>query len=267
MSANIFARWNEELDRIIWRLFVGGTVNWFTGGQQSQLQQLTIRIKDSSLPQDPSTAHSPTPVVPKRTAEAMLGEENEDRPRLRPRRALRPHRYRDLSTPSVGPPPALRSVRQRSSNRTSRQTTRKTTGSQKHGTNSCPSSSSFDLVEDKYTKIIERLCIHIDIRTVHREISCYLWLGFVPNINQFLLWVKRTSKLAFDFVDVVKVQILNSNDPEQWLDVDPGSGGINKTKSTVEVDVPDFRELLVENLVRRPGKVHDGKINITVNIE
>ena len=89
----------------------------------------------------------------------------------------------------------------------------------------------------------------------------------MPNINQFLLWVKRTSKLAFDFVDVVKVQILNSNDPEQWLDVDPGSGGINKTKSTVEVDVPDFRELLVENLVRRPGKVHDGKINITVNIE
>ena len=89
----------------------------------------------------------------------------------------------------------------------------------------------------------------------------------MPNINQFLLWVKRTSKLPFDYVDVVKVQILNSNDPEQWLDVDPRSRGISKTKMTVDAGVPDFRDMLVENLVRRPGKVHDGKMNIIINIE
>ena len=94
--------------------------------------------------------------------------------------------------------------------------------------------------------------------------SCYLWLGFVPNINQFLLWVKRTSKLQFDYMDVVKVQVLNSNDPEQWLDVDPVFR--RTTRTTMGVEAPDFRDLLVENLTRRPGKVHDGNMKIIINI-
>ncbi|KAF8444390.1 hypothetical protein BGX38DRAFT_1271606 [Terfezia claveryi] len=262
-----FERWNEELDEIIWRFFIGGTVNWFTSGHQSQLQRLTIRTKDNCLPQNPSTAHSPTSVVPmKRTTEqshVVLGEEIRDSPpRLRPRRA---QRYRDPDTPSASPPPAFEAPHKESSGRTARQPARKTTNNQNHRTNS--RSSSVELVEDKYAKIIERLCIHIDIRTVRREISCYLWLGFVPNINQFLLRVKRTSNLAFEYVDVVKVQILNSNDPEQWLDVDPRSRGFAKTKTIVGSEVPDFRDLLVENLIRRPGKVYDGKMNIMVNIE
>ncbi|RPB26539.1 hypothetical protein L211DRAFT_899941 [Terfezia boudieri ATCC MYA-4762] len=265
---NIFDRWNEELDVIIWRFLIGGTVNWFTSGHQSQLQRLTIRTKDNCLPQNPSTAQSPTSVVPmKRTAEqahVVLGEEIPDSPpRLRPRRALPPQRYRDPDTPSASPPPETH--RKGSNGRTARQPARKTTSNENHRTNS--RSSSFGLVEDKYAKIIERLCIHIDIRTVHREFSCYLWLGFVPNINQFLLRVKKTSKLAFNYVDIVKVQILNSNDPEQWLDVDPRSRDFVKTKTIVGSEVPDFRDLLVENLIRRPGKVYDGKMNIMVNIE
>ena len=75
------------------------------------------------------------------------------------------------------------------------------------------------------------------------------------------------SKLPFDYVDVVKVQILNSSDPEQWLDVDPPLRGMNNTKKMAGAEVPDFRDLLVENLIKRPGKVHDGKINIVMNIE
>ncbi|KAF8424332.1 hypothetical protein EV426DRAFT_94259 [Tirmania nivea] len=268
-----FERWNEELEGIIWRIFIGGTVNWFTGGQQGQLQhaQLSIRTKDNYPPQYPSTANSSTSIVPmmKRTAEqsqVVLGEEIRDSPpRLRPRRSLRPHKYREPDTPPESPPPAFEPLCKRSRARTGRQPARKIISNQKQGANS--RSRSVDLVEDKYSRMIERLCIHIEIHTVHREITCYLWLGFVPNINQFLLWVKRTSKLPFDYVDVVKVQILNSNDPEQWLDVDPRSRGMSKAKTTAGAKVPDFRDLLVQNLIRRPGKVHDGKMNIIVNIE
>ena len=117
-------------------------------------------------------------------------------------------------------------------------------------------------LRDPHQEVIERLCIHLAVRTMHRELRLFLWLGGVPNLSSFLAYTRFKTQFTPKEFDVVRVQVLNKQDPMQWLEV--GDHGVDRLKPT-QSEHKSFREVLLENLIRRPGKVYDGYVSIMVN--
>lgn len=118
-------------------------------------------------------------------------------------------------------------------------------------------------VRGLYQEVIERLCIHLAVRTMHREFRLFLWLAGVPNLSGFLAYTRLKARFKLKEFDVVRVQVLHKQNPVQWLEV--GDHGVGRPSKPAQSEHKSFREVLLENLIRRPGKVYEGYVSIMVN--
>lgn len=118
-------------------------------------------------------------------------------------------------------------------------------------------------VGGSHQEVIERLCIHLAVRTMHREFRLFLWLAGVPNLSAFLAYTRLKTRFSLKEFDVVRVQVLHKQNPLQWLEV--GDHGVGRPSKPAQSEHKSFREVLLENLIRRPGKVYDGYVSIMVN--
>lgn len=121
-------------------------------------------------------------------------------------------------------------------------------------------------VRESHQEVIERLCIHLAVRTLHRELRLFLWLGGVPNLASFLAYTRLKAQFSLKEFDVVRVQVLNKQQlqhPLQWLEV--GDHDVDRLSKLTQSEHKSFREVLLENLIKRPGKVYDGYVSIMIN--